>query len=539
MDLNAHLYAIGLPGPRQEGSADAMGFKAWNLARLAAIGLPVPPAFVLGTPLCARHRADPAAFRPHLRTLLETQIERLEAVCGLEFGSERKPLLVSVRSSAAVSMPGMMDTVLDVGLTDATLRGLLRVTGNPRLAWDSYRRLIQQFAEVVHGAPAEPFQTLLHDAIAQAGVSRAQDLDFRDLSRLCRHYQDAYAQTVGQPFPQDPAQQLLDATAAVFDSWMSPRAVAYRRLQGLDDGLGTAITVQRMVFGNAGGTSGAGVGFTRDPASGENRLYLDFRFNAQGEDVVSGRHAAAENGRMALVLPSVLSRLQSVREILEREFGDVQEFEFTVQDGVLYLLQTRAAKRTDWAALRIAVDQVTAGAWSPATALRRLDGVDLPGIVQTRIEAAGTDRELATGTPASIGVASGVIALDAAAAERFAQTGTECILVRDETRSDDLAGIAAAQGVITAKGSRTAHAAVVARQLGKACLVGCNGLRVDLERRRVVFGTQSLHEGERITVDCGSGRVLAGAVRAFVERPDVWLDQVARWRAIAGPALVG
>jgi pyruvate,orthophosphate dikinase len=346
----------------------------------------------------------------------------------------------------------------------------------------------------------------------QAGAQRPQDLDFRALTRLARRYLEIFETLNGCPFPQDPLTQLQRATEAVFDSWMSPRAIEYRRMRRIDAKMGTAVTVQRMVFGNAGGTSGAGVGFSRDPASGENRLYLDFRFNSQGEDVVSGQHSAPDTARLAASLPHVLSRLESMAEILEREFGDVQEFEFTVQDGVLYLLQTRSAKRTPWAALRIAVEQVNAGIWSPARALDMLGDVDLRHMEHARIGDTHGHTLLGSAIPAGIGVAVGVIALDPADACAQAEAGQDCILVRDDTSTADLRGIAAARGILTARGGRTAHAAVVARQLGKACLVGCTALRIDLARRCVTIGEHCLHEGDTLTLDCASGHIYAGAV---------------------------
>jgi len=529
MDIHQQTYAIGLPGPRTAGQVEAMGFKAYNLARMAAIGLPVPQAFVLGTALYRNYSDDPDGFRPRLRQLLENKIERLEAACGLEFGSGRKPLLVSVRSGAPVSMPGMMDTILDVGLTDATLRGLLRLTGNPRLVWDSYRRLIQQFTEAVHGARPEPFRAALHLAMEHNRVAHPQELDFLALSKLARSYLEICESLTGSPFPQDPMDQLVAASEAVFKSWMSPRAVEYRRMRRIDQQTGTAVTVQRMIFGNAGGTSGAGVGFTRNPASGENGLYLDFRFNSQGEDVVSGQHSASDAARLAVALPHVHASLVSLGALLEREFGDVQEFEFTVQDGALYLLQTRDAKRTPWAALRIAVEQVAAGTWTPSDALMHLRDVDLEHLTQTRIVPDVLQEVLASAIPASIGAASGAIALDAATACKWSESGLDCLLVREDTSTADLPGIAAARGVLTARGGRTAHAAVVARQLGKACLVGCRELRIDLGQRCVYFGNRRLVEGEMLTLDCDSGRVITGAVHIATERPLAWLDQVARW----------
>jgi pyruvate,orthophosphate dikinase len=525
-----NVYGIALVGGTgQEASAQSMGFKAWNLARMADFGLPVPQGFVLGTALCAEHLADPQKSRQRLRGLLDAQMVRLEAACGLEFGAERKPLLVSVRSGAPVSMPGMMDTVLNVGLAESTLRGLMRLTGNPRMVWDSYRRLIAQFAEIVHGVHPAPFRAALDVAMDRAHVARAQELDFQSLAALARDYLDLFEAQTGVAFPQDPLEQLEAATAAVFDSWMSARAVEYRRMHDIRDDIGTAVTVQRMVFGNAGGTSGSGVGFTRDPATGENRMYLDFRFNSQGEDIVSGRHDANDAARLATALPGAAGQLQSLRRTLEREFGDAQEFEFTVQDGVLWMLQTRSAKRTPWAALRIAVEQVRAGELQPAEALHRLDGIDLARIERRRIEGDTASSILASATAASIGVISGVIALDPDAVQAQVAAGRQAILVREDTSTADLVGIAAASGILTARGGRTAHAAVVARQLGKACLVGCGTLRVDPATRTLWFGAKQLREGEVLTLDCDNGHVLIGEVRAIVERPTEWLHEVARW----------
>jgi pyruvate,orthophosphate dikinase len=306
--------------------------------------------------------------------------------------------------------------------------------------------------------------------------------------------------------------------------------VEYRRLHGIDDAMGTAVTVQRMVFGNAGGTSGSGVGFTRDPATGENRLYLDFLFNAQGEDVVSGRHAVTDTARLPMALPEVAQRLEELRHALESAFGDAQEFEFTVQDGRLYLLQTRTAKRTPWAALRIAVEQVREGVVAPETALARLEGIDLEAIERRRVADEG-DAALARAVPASIGLAVGAIALDTKACERLAARGRPAILVRADTSTEDIAGIAAAVGVLTARGGRTSHAAVVARQMGKVCLVGCTALRIDEKARTIAFGGTTRREGETICLDAESGRVLDGEPQVIVERPEGLLSEVAKWRS--------
>ena len=514
------------------GEPAQMGSKAFNLQRMAAAGLPVPQAFVLGTGWCALHQRDPGPARAALRDALVEWMRRLEQGCGLAFGGERRPLLVSVRSGAPVSMPGMMDTVLNVGLCDRAVRGLMRLTGNPRLAWDSYRRLVQQYAQVVHGADPAPFEALAAAALAKAGARSERELDFESLAALAAESLEAYAEIVGSPFPQDPREQLEAAAVAVLDSWRSARASEYRRLHGIDDAMGTAVTVQRMVFGNAGGTSGSGVGFTRDPATGENRLYLDFLFNAQGEDVVSGRHAVTDTARLPLALPEVAQRLEELRHALEGAFGDAQEFEFTVQDGRLYLLQARTAKRTPWAALRIAVEQVREAIATPAQALARLDGLDLAAIERRRV-ADESEVALARAVPAGIGIAVGAIALDAAACERLKAAGRPAILVRADTSTEDIAGIAASVGVLTARGGRTSHAAVVARHMGKVCLVGCAALRIDEKARTVSFGGAALREGETICLDADNGRVLDGEPEVVVERPEGLLSEIARWRGAA------
>jgi pyruvate,orthophosphate dikinase len=468
---------------------------------------------VLGTDWCRLYRRSPETSRQPLHDALGEWTRRLEQACGLAFGGERKPLLVSVRSGAPISMPGMMDTVLNIGLCDRTVRGLLRLTGNPRLVWDSYRRLIQQYAQIVHAADDSAFDALTAAAVAQAGVPGPRELDFESLEKLVAESLELFADVTDKPFPQDPREQLGSATLAVLDSWQSTRALEYRRLHSIDDELG----------------------FTRDPASGENRLYLDFLFNAQGEDVVSGRHAVTDTARLPLALPEVAQRLEELRHALESTFGDAQEFEFTVQDGRLYLLQSRTAKRTPWAALRIAVEQVREGVATPGQGLARLEGIDLGAIERRRVADEG-EVALATAEPASIGLAVGAIALDAKACERLAARGLPAILVRNDTSTEDIAGIAAAVGVLTARGGRTSHAAVVARQMGKVCLVGCATLRVDEGARAIVLGTRTMREGETICLDADRGRVLEGEPEVIVERPEGLLAEVAKWRAEAAIA---
>jgi pyruvate, orthophosphate dikinase len=531
------------PGPRfilpgeemPAGGAAEIGNKAWNLMRLAAIGLTVPPAFVLPT---AWHRLGVTAADPALRRALADGIARLEAASGLGFGSARRPLLVSVRSGAAVSMPGMLETVLNVGLNPTSQDGLVRLTGNPRLAWDSYRRLVQNYAEVVAGLPAAPLDALLAGALADTAAESERELDFRALRAVTEGMLERYAQSAGTAFPTDPMDQLAQAVTAVFRSWDAPKAAAYRRLRGLSDAAGMAVTVQTMVFGNAGGRSGAGVAFTRDPATGEPRLYFDFCVNGQGEDVVAGKRNLTDDRRLQHLLPDVFAELQAVRTKLEAEFRDAQDFEFTVQDGRLYLLQTRAAQRAPWAALRIAVDMVQEGLITPDEALQRLCDVDLGSVARSHFPEP-LPEALAQATVAGHGVASGAVALDAAAAQRLSATGQPVILLRPDTVTSDVASIAQVAGILTAAGSRTSHAAVVARQLGKVCLVGCEKLGIDLDRRVCHIGTEEIAEGEPISLEGNIGAIYRGLLPMLRERPQRELAIVAGWADTANKTTAG
>jgi pyruvate,orthophosphate dikinase len=531
-DFKEQMFLIGCgatAGP-VAATPETMGFKAYNLWRMQRVGMPVPQAFVLGTGFCQeyfRHNRKPVRG---LQEVLSSHLRELERASGLGFGSARKPLLVSVRSGAPVSMPGMLETVLDIGLCDATVPGLLRLTGNPRLVWDSYRRLVASFAEVVHGLPATSFENALHARMQEAGLTEPGELDFQSLRAVTRDYLELYEEEVGKPFPQQPREQLEAAVIAVWESWTGDKAVQYRRLNGLSDEPGTAVTVQRMVYGNAGGTSGAGVAFSRDPASGEASLYLDFLFNAQGDDIVSGRRSAADGERLGEVLPSVLQDIRRTARLLEEEFRDMQEFEFTLQDGMLYILQTRTGKRTPWAALRIAVDQVEEGLIDEETALERLSSHDLAKIGRSRVVAAGSHTPC-HGVAAGIGVAVGEIALDSVRVQQVARAGGAAILVRESVSTEDVSAIEAAAGVLTASGSRTAHAAVVARQMNKPCVVGCAALTVDLSRRRCSLSGQWLAEGEVLSLDGQSGEVFVGPVTVEIEKPSEYLARVARWRA--------
>jgi pyruvate,orthophosphate dikinase len=521
------LYVVG----QEDGGVPdvaSIGVKGHGLARMARAKLPVPDAVILST---AVHR-NLAAGREdaRLRMLVSAAVGALQARSGLRLGSARRPLILSVRSGAPASMPGMLETVLDVGLCDDSVEGLVALTGNPRLAWDAYRRLVESFARVVARCPTEPFEQATGARMEAAGVHRPRDLDARTLAELTREHLERFRALTGKPLPQNPIDQVEAAVRGVLESWDAPKARDYRRLHDLPETLGTAVILQRMVFGNAGGLSGSGVGFTRDPATGERRPYFEFLRDAQGEEIVGGRRTPEEGEQLALLAPEVHQRLDDVCRALESEFHDAQEFEFTLQDGELFLLQTRTAKCTPWAALHIAVDQVREGLVSSSEARERLAGLDLQGIRRTHVLEDDGTRAICRAQPVSMGVASGPIALDVDAAERLAREGRKPVLIRRDTSTEDLAGVIVAAGLLTSSGGRTSHAAVVARELGKPCVVGATEVDIDLRRRRVKVGDREFAEGEEISIDGGSGRVFAGVVQVEEERPTADLAAVAAWQ---------
>jgi pyruvate,orthophosphate dikinase len=523
---------FALPNATAPADTDvaALGSKAYGLLRLARLGARVPPAFVLGTTVCRDYYAGGGRLPGDVRAMLETGLARLSEATDRQFGATRRPLLLAVRSGAPVSMPGMMETVLNVGLCDRTLGGFLRSTGNPRLVWDCYRRLVRDFTQVVHGCPPTALDAVLAKCCREEGVASARELDSACLTQVCTETMRTARAVSGRPFPQSPMDQLEQAVDAVFRSWNSEKTRHYRRLNGIDDALGTAVTVQTMVFGNGGGASGAGVGFTRDPATGEHELYLDFLFNAQGEDVVAGQHGVQDTARLSWQLPLVAQELQRLSGVLEQAFHDMQDFEFTVEEGRLYLLQTRAGKRTPWAAVRIAVDMVHEGLITPAEALARLEGYPLERISRAHLASDVRIEPLARAVPASTGVAQGVLAFESRRAVELAARGQAVILARQDIETADIEGIAAAAGVLTARGGRTSHAAVVARQLGKVCLVGCTELSLDPSGRDCVIAGRHLLEGDAITLDGDAGRIYPGSLPLAQEQPERELAEIRRWQ---------
>ena len=515
-------------GSIEQPAAEIVGAKAANLARVAALGLPVPPAFVLPVELCAAIVNREHAARQLLAEGLAEGIEFLENATGKQFGDRRRPLLVSVRSGAARSMPGMLDTILDVGCTPAAIHGLIRMSGHPRFAFDCRCRFLESYGGVVLGVGPATFKARLDDMISAEAVATEQALDGEALERLAASYQQAI-EDEADALAETPMEQLHAAAEAVYRSWMSDRAITYRRLEHLEDLRGTAVTVQAMVFGNSGPSSGAGVAFSRDPSTGVATPVIDVMFASQGEDVVSGRHTPETEEAIARSLPDVAAQLRDALTRLEREFGDVQDVEFTIEDGKLWILQTRAAKRSPQAALRFAIDFVKSGRIAPAEGLRRLNGLDLKRLVTRRLSDVGP--AIGHGTGASAGIAIGRAAFDPDSAARLADNGEPIILVRPDTSTADVAGFAVSSGIVTAVGGRTAHAALVARQMDKPCIVGCAELAVDVDARCARLPHVVLNEGDWLSIDGGAGTLYLGRGTVICDRPETELAEVARWQS--------
>lgn len=524
------VYRIPYDGPDALPSKEMVGSKAHNLMRMARRDLSVPPGFVLGTGLCRAYLDGGVAALAGLDEVLQREMDVLEARTGRGFGDAKWPLLVSVRSGAPVSMPGMMETVLNIGLTDSTLRGLLRLTGNPRLAADCRRRLVQQFAEVVRGAEAKPFEEILAAKLGEEGLQQVEELDSEGLYELAAAFEDKYQALLGAEFPSSPIAQLRASVEAILKSWMSERAQSYRKLNGISDRIGTATIVQQMVFGNAGLSSGSGVGFTRNPSDGTNALYVDYLTNAQGEDVVAGRRNALGMDELERRAPEAHRALLQARGLLEREFGDMQDFEFTVEDGRLYMLQARTGKRTPLAALRIAHAFVEEKIVRPEAALALIEGLDTDAIEAVELTPPQGVEPVARGVPASAGVAVGAAVFDTARVDEYKRSGKPIVLMREQTETADIQALSQAEAIVTARGARTSHAAVVARQLGKVCLVGCQLLKIDASGRSGSFGTVAIREGDVVTVDGTTGPVFCGEVAVKKAKPKVLLEEIQRWR---------
>jgi len=515
---------------KQAHAAETIGAKAANLERMAALGLPVPPAFVLPIGLCAAAARGDPKVAGSVADGLKEGVAFLESVTGRRFGDRRRPLLVSVRSGAARSMPGMLDTVLNVGCTAEAARGLIRTFGDPRFASDCRRRFLESYGGVVLGIEASAFANRLNDLITAEGAPGERALDGEALERLVASYEDIIEQK-SHGVSLEPMDQLKSAAEAVHRSWLSERACVYRKLQHLDDLEGTAVTVQAMVFGNCGSASGAGVAFSRNPSTGAADPVIDVLFASQGEDVVSGSHTPETEAAIARSLPAVAAQLRDALRRLEDEFADVQDVEFTIENGKLWLLQTRAAKRTPQAAVRFAIDFVKESRITPAQALQRLNGVDFAALVTRRLVDAG--KPAARGTGASAGIAVGRAAFDPDSAVHLAAGGDPIILVRPDTTTADVAGFAVSAGIVTAIGGRTAHAALVARQMGKPCIVGCANLTVDPSHHSARLDGAALNEGDWLSIDGEAGTIHLGRGDVVVERAEAELAEIERWRASA------
>ena len=519
-------YVYGFDEPA-EGGRDLLGGKGIGLAEMTQLGVPVPAGFTITTDACRAYMASGGELPDGLEAEVDEHLARLEKTTGKRFGDVADPLLVSVRSGAAVSMPGMMDTILNVGLNDEAVEGLGSRTENERFALDSYRRLIQMYGEIVDHIDAHRFDDALkkHEG---------------DLPGVIEAFKAIYQEETGRPFPQDAKEQLGRAVRAVFESWDTPRAKAYRRHNHIPDDLGTAVNVVQMVFGNKGEQSGTGVTFTRDPSTGESGLYGEFLADAQGEDVVAGIRTPDPVESMRERLPGAFDELVETIGRLEQHYKDMQDIEFTVEDGKLYLLQTRSAKRTAAAALKAAVDMVDEGLITREEAVARIDPGQLDQLLHPRIDPDASYEVVANGLNASPGAASGEVVFDADTAEERGRDGDSVILVRWETTPDDIHGMIAAQGILTAHGGMTSHAAVVARGMGKPCVAGCEALSVDVDAKTASLNGTKLAEGDVITIDGGTGEVIVGEVELIP--PDInedfetvlgWADELRRLRVRA------
>jgi pyruvate, orthophosphate dikinase len=526
LDPARYIYAFDEPSG---GGRELLGGKGIGLAEMTQLGVPVPAGFTITTDACRAYMSSGHELPDGLEQEVDEHLGALEQKTGKRFGDPSEPLLVSVRSGAAVSMPGMMDTILNLGLNDEAVEGLARATGNERFARDSYRRLIQMYGEVVDGIDAHRFEQSLSDLKRERGAAQDVDLSADDLSGLVETYKATYREETGRDFPQDAREQLTRAVRAVFDSWDSPRAQVYRRTYDIPDDLGTAVNVVQMVFGNKGAESGTGVAFTRNPSTGEQGLYGEFLQNAQGEDVVSGIRTPQPLAEMEAQLPRAFEELLETMSRLEQHYRDMQDIEFTVEDNTLYLLQTRSAKRTAAAAVRAAVDMVGESLISREEAIARIDPAQLEQLLHPMIDPTATWEVAAKGLNASPGAASGQIVLDADTAEQRGKAGESVILVRWETTPDDIHGLIQAKGVLTAHGGMTSHAAVVARGMGKPCVAGCEALSIDPDARTITLGGQTLSEGDTLTIDGGTGAVIIGEVPLVPPQVNDDLETVLEW----------
>lgn len=520
-------WVYGFGGAKTDGDAtlkNLLGGKGANLAEMASLGLPVPPGFTITTEVCTAYYENGKNYPSELKEQVNAALKQVEAAMGKEFGNPANPLLVSVRSGARVSMPGMMDTVLNLGLNDDTVEGLAKLAGDERFAWDSYRRFIQMYGDVVLGVDHHEFEEVIEEFKRDNDLVLDTDIDAEGWKEIVGVYKSVVEGEIGRPFPADPQEQLWGAIAAVFNSWDTDRAKTYRRIHDISDKWGTAVNVQSMVFGNMGEGSATGVAFTRDPSTGENYFYGEYLINAQGEDVVAGirtpqsltKYGREKEGSdmlsMEEAMPAVFAKLDSLRHQLEKHFRDVQDIEFTVENGELFLLQTRSGKRTTQAALKIAVDMVDEGLISEDEALLRIDPQGLDQLLHPSLDPKAEKDVITRGLPASPGAVSGAVVFTSEDAEMRAAAGDAVMLCRQETSPEDISGMHAAVGIITSRGGMTSHAAVVARGMGKACVSGAGEMYIDGKAKIIRVGAREIREGEMLTIDGSTGEVIFGEV---------------------------
>lgn len=501
----------------REGSKEMKGLlggKGANLAEMTNEGLPVPPGFTVTTEACIRFFEEDEKLWDDLKEEIQFQMKNLEENIGKSFSDKENPLLVSVRSGSVFSMPGMMDTILNLGLNDDSVQGLARSTDNERFAYDSYRRFIQMFSDVAMEIPKVRFDHLLDKMKEEAGVELDNELSAEDLKKLVEQYKEVYLEETGNDFPQEPIEQLELSVTAVFKSWMNPRAIIYRRLNKISEKLGTAVNVQSMVYGNMGETSGTGVAFTRNPANGENNLYGEYLMNAQGEDVVAGIRTPEPISHLKDIMPEMYDEFVGYCEQLEHHYKDMQDIEFTIENGKLYILQTRNGKRTIEAAITVATDLIKEGLITKEEAINRIDPYQLDQILHPTFDEKklAESEVIATGLGASPGAASGRVYFDADDVVLAKQNGEKCILVRAETSPEDIEGMDSAEGILTSRGGMTSHAAVVARGMGKCCVAGCSQIRIDEEEKTMRAGDVTVKEGEYISLDGNTGKVYVGEI---------------------------
>ncbi|MEE9509644.1 MAG: pyruvate, phosphate dikinase, partial [Candidatus Bathyarchaeia archaeon] len=525
MENQKYVYTFG------EGNADMkmlLGGKGANLSEMTNLGLPVPPGFTITTEVCRKYYEN-NKYPEDLQAQIDDHLSMLEKKMGKRLGDLENPLLVSVRSGAPQSMPGMMDTVLNLGLNDVTVKSLANQTQNERFAYDCYRRFMQMFGNVVIGLEHGTFEAILSEVKGRYGVTLDTDMSVKALKDVVAEYKKIFLKETGETFQQEPHKQLSMSIDAVFKSWNNRRAITYRKLSNIPDDIGTAVNVQTMVYGNMGEDSGTGVAFTRDPATGGNELYGEYLMNAQGEDVVAGIRTPRHVRELKKDLPDIYENLVQVCETLEKHYRDVQDLEFTIEKGIFYILQTRTGKRTIQAAVKIAVDLAEEGLITQEEAILRVNPSDLDRLLHPTIDPEAKVEVLATGIAASPGAASGMVVFDADEAEAKGNEGLKVVLVRPETTPEDIHGLAAAQGVLTSTGGMTCHAAIVARAMGKPCVAGCKALQIDLRAKSFEIEGRIIKEGDIITIDGTLGNIILGEAPTIDPEMSEEFDRLLKW----------